>query len=346
MAAELEDIVTAPGGHVVQFYDSDAELSFMVGQHLAEAVRSGEVGVVIATEAHRRGFAEELAAAGIDVAEAGAAGALVWRDAGEAMAILTTDGSIDAEAFHRFIGGLLRQAARTGRPVRAYGEIVALLWDAGHVLAAIELERLWNELAREVEFSLLCAYRSASVSDPEQAEALREVCQLHSSIVPGPRREPRPAGVCRSAGHEVSARFPHDRDAPRAARRFVLDALRGWGHGGAVLADAELLVSELATNAVLHARSPFVVGLRGGQSEIQISVHDASRAAPRRREPAPWAASGRGLNIVAALAAGWGVELTPAGKTVWARLPNGTASCAERGAHVPERRLGLTTPAS
>lgn len=320
MTAELEDIVAAGGEHLVQFYDSDAELAFTVGQYLAGAVRDGAVGMVIATEAHRRSFEAELAAAGIDVAQAGARGTLVWLDAVEAKAMLVAGESVDASVFHRVIGGALRQAAQAGRPVRAYGEIVALLWAAGDVLAAIELERLWNELGRELEFSLLCAYPRASVSGPEQADALHEVCRLHSSVTPAAPRESPVLREAGSAGHQVSARFPRARDAPGRARQFVLGALRQWGHDGGLLADAELLLSELATNAVVHARSPFLVVLRSEDSAVHVSVHDASRAVPVRRDVGPWAASGRGLNLVAALAAGWGVEPTAAGKTVWARL--------------------------
>ena len=85
----------------------------------------------------------------------------------------------------------MRRAAATGRPVRAYGEMVALLWEHGDVLAAIELEELWNDLGRELDFSLLCAYRSASVQGDEHAQALEQVRLLHSSELPGPGPQPR-----------------------------------------------------------------------------------------------------------------------------------------------------------
>ena len=96
------------------------------------------------------------------------------------------DGRIDRNAFFAEIGGVIRDAGRTGRPVRAYGEMVALLWDAGDVLAAIDLETLWNELSGELPFSLYCAYHSESVAAQEHAEALHEVCRLHSAVVPTP----------------------------------------------------------------------------------------------------------------------------------------------------------------
>lgn len=107
-----------------------------------------------------------MAAAGIDPAESRRAGTLVWLDAAATMARFITEGRIDRDAFDRVIGAVVRQARESGRPVRVFGEMVSLLWDAGHVLTAIELEELWNELRRDLPFSLLCAYHSESVRGP------------------------------------------------------------------------------------------------------------------------------------------------------------------------------------
>ena len=90
------------------------------------------------------------------------------------------------DAFFEVIGGVIRDAVGTGRPVRAYGEMVALLWEAGDVLAAIDLETLWNELASELPFALYCAYHSESVAANEHADALHDVCRLHSAVIPSP----------------------------------------------------------------------------------------------------------------------------------------------------------------
>ncbi len=97
-------------------------------------------------------------------------------------------------------------------------------------------------------------------------------------------------------------------------------ALRDWGYNEAVLADAELVCSELATNAVVHARTPFSVVARRKRSGVRISVHDGSPVTPALRDNGPTAFSGRGLRLVALLARRWGVESTGAGKTVWADL--------------------------
>jgi anti-sigma regulatory factor (Ser/Thr protein kinase) len=316
MVVEVADIAIDTGDHVVQFYEQELELAHTVGRYLSNAVRTSAVAVVIATEAHRHAFEAELKAAGIDPAQACREHMLIMLDASATMAAFMPEGQIDSAAFREVVGSVIRQAGDGGRAVRAYGEMVALLWDAGDVLAAIELEELWNDLGRELRFSLLCAYHSESVSGAEHAQALQQVCHLHSSVLAP--REDAAAGPSARAG--VSVEFAADRDAPRSARHFVADILARWGHAEALLEDARLIVTELATNAVLHAQAPFSVTTRAEGSRVRVSVRDRSPVGPTLREHDPAALSGRGLRLVATLSTDWGVDLADDGKTVWAEL--------------------------
>src|SRR4029077_18535637 len=114
---------------------------------------------------------------------------------------------------------------------------------------------------------------------------------------------------------------PAESDAPRAARGFVADALRRWGHSGILLQDSQLVVSEVATNAVVHARSAFSVLARREGSGVRLSVCDLSTAEPvLGSSPDVLAPSGRGLRLVDDITSRWGVDRTRAGKTVWAEL--------------------------
>jgi anti-sigma regulatory factor (Ser/Thr protein kinase) len=79
-------------------------------------------------------------------------------------------------------------------------------------------------------------------------------------------------------------------------------------------------VTELATNAVIHAHSPFSIVVRADHSRVRISVSDTSAGRPAQRDEGPMATSGHGLRLVAALSVDWGVEVTADGKTVWAEL--------------------------
>ncbi|MGH2881456.1 MAG: MEDS domain-containing protein [Solirubrobacteraceae bacterium] len=307
MAVQPRENTVGDGEHVVQFYDDDADLIRAAGAYLVQAMSAGEAVILIATEAHRLAFEAELIGAGIDIDRAARDGAFVSLDAAEIMETFIRHGQIDSAAFRAVIGDIVRWAQDGRRPVRAYGEMVALLWEAGDVLGAIELEKLWNELGRELRFALWCAYHTRSMAGEKHADALHEVCHLHTAVV-----------------EDATARFRAGPDAPFAARRFVAGVLAGRRQTDPAAAqDVQLVVSELATNAVIHAGTPFSVSVCFDGSTIRISVHDWSSTAPVVRDAAPSALSGRGLRLVDAVTRDWGVESASDGKTVWAELPLG-----------------------
>jgi hypothetical protein len=188
VAAGTKDLRVGPGGHAVLFYSGGDELAGQVSEYLLEAIRAGGVAVVIATPAHRDSIAAELEAAGIDVAARQAAGLYIALDAFE-----TTDRFMvahwpSAASFWRVVSPIVARAAAAGTPVHVFGEMVALLWDFGQVNEAIEVEAMWNELAAQYQFSLLCAYPADSVRGDQHQDALAEVCRVHASAagdVPG-----------------------------------------------------------------------------------------------------------------------------------------------------------------
>ena len=113
--------------------------------------------------------------------------------------------------------------------------------------------------------------------------------------------------------------LPPEPSSARAARQFVVQELSAAGHGGQ--ADiAEVLVSELVTNAILHARTPITVQVQADDDVVRISVTDGVRASIRRRDYAADATTGRGIALVEALASNWGSGPSNGGKTVWFEL--------------------------
>jgi anti-sigma regulatory factor (Ser/Thr protein kinase) len=110
----------------------------------------------------------------------------------------------------------------------------------------------------------------------------------------------------------------------RAARQHVARLVRP-ALGAAVADDAVLLVSELAANAVLHARTPFTVIVGIEADCVRIEVHDESPVPPVPRHPEPLAQDGRGLQIVDATANRWGSDRQGWGKSVWFELDRDTA---------------------
>ena len=144
--------------HVVQFYESDVFLIDSVSRFVGGALTAREGSLVIATEDHRQAIHKKLVACGIDVAEAVANGRFVMLDAAETLATFMIDGAPDPHRFAEFIGNVVARVAEGGKRVRAFGEMVALLWAKGNRSAAIRLEELWNELAKTHRFALLCGY--------------------------------------------------------------------------------------------------------------------------------------------------------------------------------------------
>jgi anti-sigma regulatory factor (Ser/Thr protein kinase) len=114
------------------------------------------------------------------------------------------------------------------------------------------------------------------------------------------------------------------------ARHFVTDALRGFPNG--TVDAAALIVSELATNAIRHARQGFTVRVQTTATELRAEVTDAGQGVPRPRSPEPLDPTGRGLQIVDSLAQDWGVRArTGGGKTVWFTLDLAHGRSGPRG---------------
>jgi anti-sigma regulatory factor (Ser/Thr protein kinase) len=202
-----------------------------------------------------------------------------------------------------------------------FGEIVALLWEAGEVTAVLELERCWNALGAVVDFSLLCGVAEHTARRPGYAPALARWCGLHSGV-DGLDRIAGPAGGW--FGDTATATFEADAKAPRDARRFVAGILARW-RVDVPIDETMCVVSELAANAVLHARMPFSLRLTYRPGVVRIEVQDGASAMPAPRAAVPETVSGgRGLRIVEALASGWGFSpLDEGGKVVWAELELG-----------------------
>jgi MEDS: MEthanogen/methylotroph, DcmR Sensory domain/Histidine kinase-like ATPase domain len=301
--------------HVVQFYGRDEELADRVADYLREALDGGGVAIVIASAAHRRAFEARLTAAGADVTAAVHRGAYLALDADETVRAVMTAGELDAGRFERVIGGLIRHAGEGGRPVRAYGEMVALLWDGGLAGAAVQLEEMWDSLGRRHPFSLFCGYPARSVLGDGHPDAFAEVCRLHREVIGVSR-----AVLTASSVPGVMRAFAFSRDAPARARHFAVEAANRLGAGD-LADDVALVVTELAANAVTHAHSGFTVDLTLHQAALRISVRDAGPLPAGAGAAALPAAPLHGLGAVDTLASRWGIEpLGHGGKSVWVEL--------------------------
>jgi anti-sigma regulatory factor (Ser/Thr protein kinase) len=118
---------------------------------------------------------------------------------------------------------------------------------------------------------------------------------------------------------EASLTFPAELQSVGAARRFLRATLREWNNDDYDYA-ATLVVTELATNATLHARTPYTVLLRLESTHLVVEVLDASPRVPQARHYASDSATGRGITLVDSFSDTWGTTPTLAGKVVWAHV--------------------------
>jgi anti-sigma regulatory factor (Ser/Thr protein kinase) len=116
--------------------------------------------------------------------------------------------------------------------------------------------------------------------------------------------------------HTASADLPGVLGSPRLARSFISQTLTEW-HCDHVVDAATLLVSELATNAVLHARTDMTVATTLDDHKLRVEVWDHNPLAPFVRAHQPQDLTGRGMAMVEGFASAWGAEVRQDGKCVW-----------------------------
>lgn len=118
---------------------------------------------------------------------------------------------------------------------------------------------------------------------------------------------------------QARIRLDPDPQSVSQARRFCSTTLTGWGADPELESNCVLLVSELATNAVLHAGTPFTISIERGE-RLRVEVTDGDPRLPQLRDYGLQAMSGRGLHLVEALARASGSAVVDGGKAVWFEL--------------------------
>jgi len=173
-------------GHDVQFYRSDEYLTHAVIDFLVAGLRAGQPLVVIATAAHRRAFAEGLRARGVDPDELFSDRFVLWLDARTALSSFMEGGMPNRELFEATVGSVFQRLLekRSYLIVRAYGEMVDLLAKDGNVDGAVMLERLWNELGDQYQYSLLCGYSVEHLFQEAGEDGLSRILSLHTHSLP------------------------------------------------------------------------------------------------------------------------------------------------------------------
>jgi hypothetical protein len=171
------------GDHLVQWYDKDSSLVHSVTGYVFDALGRGGAAIVVATKDHRNEVEERLESEGLDIARLQRSGRYIAHDAAETLNRFMVRGSPDPEKFLAVVGSVVSRASNSWNGVRAFGEMVGVLWEQGQFAAAIELERLWHRLIHVYSLPLFCAYPKSALQSEAELESFGQVCDAHGVVI-------------------------------------------------------------------------------------------------------------------------------------------------------------------
>ncbi|MDB5034680.1 MAG: hypothetical protein JWQ98_1921 [Chlorobi bacterium] len=174
----------APCEHMVQIYADNSVLLDSLEGFAGAGIEAGEGVIVIATEMHRNGLESRLRARGVDVDAARARDQYIDLDAADVLPRFMVRGWPDEQLFISTIMSILERARGNGRRVRAFGEMVAILWGRGEQGATVRMEYLWHRLCETETFSLFCAYPRVGFTQHIEA-SIDVICSAHSRVIAG-----------------------------------------------------------------------------------------------------------------------------------------------------------------
>jgi DNA-binding NarL/FixJ family response regulator len=169
--------------HEVVFYSDDRQLLTRVSRFIGAALSSGNAAILVATGSHREGLMEGLRAYGVDMLASIEQGRCIALDAAEMVSTFMVDGMLEPDRFLQSFGQLIQQAANAVQGehprIAVFGEGADLLWKQGKPEAAIQDEKLCNQLCKKYDVDILCGYARNGVLDEK---VLQQICAEHSAI--------------------------------------------------------------------------------------------------------------------------------------------------------------------
>ncbi|GAC1480505.1 MAG: hypothetical protein NVS1B4_25680 [Gemmatimonadaceae bacterium] len=188
-AAGRVHFASAARTHVVQFYENDDYLADTVALFIGDGLEMGQPVVAILGRRHRELIVTRLSLFGVAVESAVSEGRLTFLDSQQCLAAIMSGPMPDATRFRATVRPVLEASQRVGgdATVRVYGEMVDVLCRRNQIAAAIRLEEMWNDLATEQPFTLLCSYALGTFADAEHARSFAEICGSHQHVIPTER---------------------------------------------------------------------------------------------------------------------------------------------------------------
>lgn len=174
----------APCEHLVQFYENDSVFISTLESFVRSGIDSGDSVILIATDGTLKAIDQRMSERGVSLKNARRRNQYVALEAKETLSKFVVNGWPDDELFKKVITEVIDRSRGDGRKVRAFGEMVAVLWAEGKSGATVRLEYLWHRLCEKEVFSLLCAYPKSGFTQDAEA-SMKEICDAHSRVIPG-----------------------------------------------------------------------------------------------------------------------------------------------------------------
>lgn len=168
--------------HFVQIYEQEETFLDTLADFLGSGLFEGSAVIAIVTDPHRIALLSRLKAMGIAVNFMQSEDQLIFLDADETIAKFMVSDWPDEKAFENVVTDVLKRAAKNGRKVRAFGEMVALMWARGQCAATVRLEHLWTDLCKKQSLPLFCAYPKTGFTE-SPTESVAHLCSLHSTVI-------------------------------------------------------------------------------------------------------------------------------------------------------------------
>lgn len=177
----------APCDHLVQFYENDDAFLNTLEGFAGGGFLEGDSVVIIATSGHLNALNERLTRLNFDINSLIAANQYFPLTVEEVLSKFMVNNWPDEELFTKFISSLIQTAENNNRKIRAFGEMVAILWEQGLNGATVQLEHLWNQLHNKRPFVLYCAYPKIGYTQ-HAIDSIKKICKSHSKIIDGKTR--------------------------------------------------------------------------------------------------------------------------------------------------------------
>lgn len=174
----------APCEHMVQVYENEKIFLDTLEGFVGTGFLANDSVVIIATSKHLDALNTRLTSQGFDLNSLISSDQYIPVDAEDLLSVFLVDGWIDENIFNSFITDLVKRAKQRNGKIRAFGEMVAVLWEKGYCGATVQLENLWNQLHSKSPFTLFCAYPKSGFTQ-SATDSIDIICQQHARVIDG-----------------------------------------------------------------------------------------------------------------------------------------------------------------